>query len=52
MIIACRCANAFQDAMYGVRMRVHNQTKQNGRNEDRRYRCTVCLDEKNAPSEK
>lgn len=46
LIIACRCTNAFQDELYGYRMRVHNETKQNGPKDARRQRCTVCLDEK------
>jgi hypothetical protein len=50
MIIACRCANAFQDNQYGFRMRVHNQTKQGAPVDQRRWRCTVCLDEKSAPT--
>lgn len=52
MIVACHCANEFQDKMYGAKMRVHNETKQNGPKDSRRQRCTICLDEKSVAAAK
>ena len=43
MILRCQCVSAYQDAMYGSSMRVHNRTK---KSEGAVYRCTVCGDEK------
>lgn len=43
MILKCRCVSAYQDAMYGSSMRVHNRTK---KSEGAAYRCTMCGDEK------
>lgn len=34
--------SAYQDRVYGLGMRVMNQTKQNSPVSDRKYRCTVC----------
>lgn len=48
MILHCRCESVYQDREYGPGMRVHNQTKQQGPADQRRWRCAVCLDEKNA----
>ena len=42
----CSCNNAFQNKMYGEGLRVHNQTKQNGKGASKGWRCTVCGSEK------
>ena len=43
MILRCHCVSAYQDAVYGSSMRVHNRTK---KSEGTVQRCTVCGDEK------
>jgi hypothetical protein len=45
-VLFCGCANTYQDVKHGLGMRVHNQTKQNKRLEDRGWRCTGCGREK------
>ena len=42
VILACVCANKFQDSRYGRGMRVFNQTQ---KDEGQRYRCATCLQE-------
>jgi hypothetical protein len=39
-------AATFQDRKYGRRMRAHTQTKQNGPEAARKWRCTVCRAER------
>lgn len=41
-VLLCGCASAFQDSRYGKGMRVHNRTKQNKKEIERMWRCTVC----------
>lgn len=39
----CKCKHAFQDATYGVGIRVHNRLTKKGKAGDREaYACTVC----------
>lgn len=40
-IIRCKCANDYQDSIYGKFNRVHNYSKKN-----KRWHCTVCGDRK------
>lgn len=48
MILKCNCKNKFQDEKYGKGMRVHNKMKE----ETKKYRCTVCSNEKFNTSKK
>lgn len=41
-ILLCSCESQYQDARYGPRRRVHNQTQQDAAPSDREWRCTVC----------
>jgi hypothetical protein len=41
MIKRCTCEHEFQDKKYGLKKRVHNSCKDEGK-----YRCTVCGDKK------
>lgn len=38
----CTCQDSFQDGRHGKGMRVHNRTKQNKSDAERRWRCTSC----------
>ena len=42
MIKRCTCKHDYQDKEHGKKMRVFNPTKQNGRELERGWRCTVC----------
>ena len=48
MILACETCipHAYQDQKYGPRMRVHTRTKQGKAPKVRRWRCTVCRQER------
>ncbi len=49
-LLACSCMHEFQDAAYGVRMRVHNRrgsaTTSKNAGSSSGWRCTVCTKEK------
>jgi hypothetical protein len=49
-IIKCSCKHAFQDATYGLGLRVHNFARKPGGTEPG-WRCTVCLNVKPATAE-
>ena len=45
MLLPCTCTHPYQEKLYG-KLRVHTETKQHKRPEERLWRCTVCLKEK------
>lgn len=47
MIKKCTCEHKYQDKLYGKKMRVFNQTKQNEHEINKECRCTVCKKERN-----
>jgi len=41
-ILPCVCRDEFQDKRHGRTLRVHNRTKQNKSESERRWRCARC----------
>lgn len=49
MVIKCTCQHESQDRLHGAGMRVHNPGQ--GANNTIKWRCTVCLKEKDGPAQ-